>query len=100
MVERLVDHYAGQAPGGRTIRRLFWYAAIQRLAQALGAFGRLSENPETAEFARHIPAALKRMREAVERVEGLPHLRAWLRRYASRGRRVVVGRRSWQPVSN
>ncbi len=47
---------------------LFWTAAIQRLAQALGAYGKLGAMPATAGFARHIPPALAMMRRAVERL--------------------------------
>jgi NDP-sugar pyrophosphorylase family protein/aminoglycoside/choline kinase family phosphotransferase len=55
---------------------LFWTAAIQRLAQALGAFGKLGATPATAYFARHIPPALAMMHRAVERLgrDHAPHL--------------------------
>lgn len=59
---------------------LFWSAAIQRLAQALGAYGKLGANPATAGFARHIPPALAMMRRAVERLgrAQAPHLADFL----------------------
>lgn len=70
--ERLLDDYAGQAGWSALERDAFWWAAIERLAQALGAYGRLSAMPETAWFKRYIPIALARMREALEH---LPTLR-------------------------
>jgi hypothetical protein len=47
------------------VRRLFWSGAVQRLAQALGAYAKLGSQPATRAFARHIPAALGVMREAL-----------------------------------
>ena len=55
---------------------LFGWAAVQRLAQALGAFARLGAQPATARFAAHIPSALAMMRRALTRTGGLPALRA------------------------
>ncbi len=65
----LCDPYVPLAPEvrGRLIGRLvppsdlpaFWAAAVQRLAQALGAFGRLAARPETRRFAEHIGPALR-----------------------------------------
>lgn len=59
---------------------LFWTAVIQRLAQALGAYGKLGATPATAYFARHIPPALAMMHRAMERLgrEQAPHLADWL----------------------
>ncbi len=53
----LLDDYCDGSPQGAAVRAIFPYAAVQRLAQALGAFGRLSANPATARFARHISPA-------------------------------------------
>lgn len=41
-------------------------AGIQRLCQALGAFGRLAAMPETARFAKHIPVAVLRLQCLLE----------------------------------
>jgi NDP-sugar pyrophosphorylase family protein/aminoglycoside/choline kinase family phosphotransferase len=59
---------------------LFWTAAVQRLAQALGAYAKLSANPGTAAFARHIPPALAMMRRAVQKLgeDQFPHLAKYL----------------------
>ncbi len=53
-------------------------AALQRLAQALGAYARLGSVPATRRFLQHIPAALQHLRQAAERVGALPALCAWL----------------------
>ena len=53
----LLNDYCTASPQGAAIREAFPYAAVQRLAQALGAFGRLSANPATGRFVQHIPPA-------------------------------------------
>lgn len=50
---------------------LFWEAAVQRLAQALGAFGRLSRLPGGQPFAAWIPAGLDMLHRALDHC-GLP----------------------------
>jgi len=53
----LLDAYCALAPGGESVRAAFASAAIQRLAQAIGAYGRLSAIPGASRFARYIPPA-------------------------------------------
>ena len=72
--ERLLALYARLT--GYDPAPLFGWAAVQRLAQALGAFARLGAQPATARFAAHIPSALAMMRRALDRTGGLPALRA------------------------
>lgn len=69
-----------KAAGTEMDEELFWTAAIQRLAQALGAYGRLGANPATAGFARHIPAACRMMQRATEHLgpARVPHLHEFL----------------------
>lgn len=55
---------------------VFWLGAVQRLAQALGAFGRLGAQPATRRFLAHIPPALAMLRRATTVLGGLPRLRA------------------------
>lgn len=76
---RLLERYARQSASPGLIRELFWHGAVQRLSQALGAFARLGAQRETASFARHIPAALGLMREALEQAPGCIRLRGWIR---------------------
>ena len=61
---RLLDYYNLKAPCPMTAE-LFWTAAIQRLTQALGAYGRLAALPGTQRFASHIPAAKTMLQRAI-----------------------------------
>lgn len=54
--------------------RIFWLAGIQRLCQALGAYGRLAANAETAWFAQYIPPAIQMMQRALEQTGICPRL--------------------------
>ncbi|MBA4389267.1 MAG: hypothetical protein C0404_14940 [Verrucomicrobia bacterium] len=67
------DNISGAAK--RETTTLFWWAAVQRLAQALGAFGRLSANPATKSFARHIAPAMKMMDRALGFIDNAGELR-------------------------
>ena len=84
--ESLLTFYERRSPRGALVRQAFWPAAIQRLAQALGAYGRLSALPGTARFADYIPPALRMMARALNHVEGLDHLRALLSKTIDPGR--------------
>ena len=53
------------------------WAAVQRLAQALGAFARLSAQPGLAFFADHIPTALRQLCRALDSLPDFPALRRW-----------------------
>lgn len=72
--ESLLEYYERKATDGHEVRSLFWVAAVQRLAQALGAFGRLGSSPATAGFLKHIPAGVRELRYAVRQVGGMPVL--------------------------
>ena len=76
--DQLLHDYAAMAPTKAEIQSYFWWAAIQRLSQALGAYGRLSSLRDGDFFAAAIPPALRQLRRAVERVEGLPNMKSWL----------------------
>ncbi|HEX8297179.1 MAG TPA: phosphotransferase [Chthoniobacteraceae bacterium] len=52
--------------------------AMQRLMQALGAYGKLGHIDGRTQFLEHIPAALARLREVLGRIEGLAGLNALL----------------------
>jgi aminoglycoside/choline kinase family phosphotransferase len=64
--ESLLETYAAHCTRPAMIRRLFWPGAIQRLAQAMGAYGRLAAAPGTARFARYIPPAIEMMSRAID----------------------------------
>jgi mannose-1-phosphate guanylyltransferase len=62
---RLLDAYAANDRQALVDAQWFWWAAIQRLAQALGAYGRLSRLSGAESFRRHIPSAIRMMHRAV-----------------------------------
>lgn len=71
----LLDYYNKLAGKGAQIPSVvFWLAGIQRLCQALGAYGRLAANAETAWFAQYISPALSMMRRALEQTDVCPRL--------------------------
>ncbi|NLE66017.1 MAG: phosphotransferase [Lentisphaerae bacterium] len=80
MQVRLATAYANASGAGETPGELVWWAAVERLAQAIGAFGRLGASPETAGFARHIPPALAMMRRALSFCGRLKALESAMRR--------------------
>lgn len=74
---RLLEYYAGRNEPAH-VKDIFWFAAVQRLAQALGAYGRLSVVPETRRFRRYIRPGLIMMNRALVHLEGLIHLRSFV----------------------
>jgi hypothetical protein len=73
--EDLLDYYAGRSANPGSVAELFWWAAIERLAQALGAYARLSALPGMQSFSRHIAPATAMMKRALSRVGDMKHLR-------------------------
>ncbi len=85
--ESLLAHYATQwrAQGGEIpadFREVYDLCAMQRLMQALGAYGFLGHVRERAHFLAHIPAAMARLSGVVARIPGLEPLSARLRALA------------------
>ena len=81
--EELLGHYLSglHGPGQRDnphFRALYDRCAMQRLMQALGAYGKLGHLDERTEFLEHIPTALARLREVIARIDGLGDLAAVL----------------------
>ncbi|MCB1207012.1 MAG: phosphotransferase [Verrucomicrobiae bacterium] len=78
--EDLVDFYyslkqdAGHAESREDYERRLVQCAMQRLMQALGAYGFLGEVKGKREFLAHIPVAKRRLLELSEREGGLPVL--------------------------
>jgi aminoglycoside/choline kinase family phosphotransferase len=64
--ELLAYYNATRRAGAPVPERIFWLAAVERLAQALGAYGRLCAQPDTAWFGKYIPPALRMLRRALE----------------------------------
>jgi hypothetical protein len=56
--------------------------AMQRLMQALGAYGFLGLVKGHKHFLKHIPAALKSLQRIVAKIDGLPRLAKTLRELA------------------
>jgi len=79
----LLAHYlSGLFGPGHTddteFRRIYDLCAMQRLMQALGAYGKLGHADGRSHFLDHIPAALESLREVLDRIEGTEKLRALL----------------------
>jgi aminoglycoside/choline kinase family phosphotransferase len=58
----------------------FHEASVQRLMQALGAFGFLGRRHNRRDFQAHIPSGLQRLAEAASRSKRLPVLRGLVAR--------------------
>ena len=57
--------------------------AMQRLMQALGAYGKLGHADQRTEFLQHIPVALPRLCKVLSRITGMESLRTLLLRSAN-----------------
>jgi len=55
-------------PVGEGFEKIFWQCAVQRLMQALGAYGFLSIHRGKSSFRSHVPPALVRLREALHQL--------------------------------
>jgi aminoglycoside/choline kinase family phosphotransferase len=75
--ERLLTVYAGLVgrPTG-DIAALFPQAAVQRLVQALGAFGRMCEDRDTSRFSRYITPGLQMLEAMIRECGEMPALAA------------------------
>ncbi len=81
--EELLAHYLSglHGPGKADnphFRALYDLCAMQRLMQALGAYGKLGHVDGRSEFLAHIPTALPRLREVLARISGVEKLRGLL----------------------
>jgi aminoglycoside/choline kinase family phosphotransferase len=81
--EELLAHYLSglHGPGQQDnahFRALYDRCAMQRLMQALGAYGKLGHLDERTHFLAHIPTAVARLRQMLMRIDGLDRLGAVL----------------------
>ena len=76
--DELLNYYLGLVPDPGPVRDLFWVAAVERLAQALGAFGRLGAVSTTSYFLKHIPSGVRQLQYALSHLPGLPLLKKCL----------------------
>jgi aminoglycoside/choline kinase family phosphotransferase len=53
---------------------------MQRLMQALGAYGKLGHLDQRTEFLEHVPTALPRLREVLARIPNTDSLQSLLER--------------------
>ncbi len=72
--ESLIRFYAERAAPTSYIDDLFWWGAVQRLAQALGAYIRLGRQPGTESFLAFIPPACEMMQRALSHIGDFPAL--------------------------
>src|SRR5437660_3426191 len=75
--DELLEHYCREKPGADFMETLR-LCVMQRLMQALGAYGFLGLVKGHKQFLEHVPAAVKSLRRIVEPVEGLEQLGALL----------------------
>jgi aminoglycoside/choline kinase family phosphotransferase len=68
--DELLEHYCGEKPSPDFLETLR-LCAMQRLMQALGAYGFLGLVKEYKHFLQHIPAAVQSLREVVGKIRGL-----------------------------
>jgi hypothetical protein len=76
-IEELLSFYyvlSGAALDWDAFRSFFWEASIQRLMQALGAYGFLSLKLGLVEFLRHIPGGQNNIIRASTYVQNIPML--------------------------
>src|SRR2546421_9720211 len=66
----LLEHYCGEKPTGDFLGTL-QLCAMQRLMQALGAYGFLGLVKGHKHFLEHIPKAVNSLREVVAKIDGL-----------------------------
>jgi len=77
--DSLFNYYVSNSRKGKEVAELFWYAAVERLAQVLGAFGRLSSLPGTERFACHFKPAMEMMSRALSHMNGMIVLKTLFR---------------------
>ncbi len=75
----LIEHYCGGKPPADFAERLR-LCAMQRLMQALGAYGFLGLVKGHEQFLEYIPAAMESLRQIVREIDGLQPLNAKLDR--------------------
>jgi len=68
--DELLEHYCGEKPGSEFLTTLR-LCAMQRLMQALGAYGFLGLVKDHKHFLQHIPKAVLSLHEVVARIDGL-----------------------------
>jgi len=73
----LLEHYCGETPGADFLATLR-LCAMQRLMQALGAYGFLGLVKGYSDFLEYVPKAVSSLREVVREIAGLEALEIFL----------------------
>ena len=81
--DQLLRHYCG-GEAGADFRRRLDLCAMQRLMQALGAYGFLGLVKDHKDFLQYIPRAIDLLGQIVARIDGLEPLRAEIAEIVSR----------------
>jgi len=68
--DELLEHYCSEKPSPDFLETLR-LCAMQRLMQALGAYGFLGLVKDYQHFLQHIPRAVQSLREVVGKIDGL-----------------------------
>ena len=68
--DELLEHYCGQPPGSDFLETLR-LCAMQRLMQALGAYGFLGLAKDHKHFLQYIPKAVRSLRDVIAEINGL-----------------------------
>ena len=78
--DTLFTHYTAlaQPENPAHFRTLHDLCAMQRLMQALGAYGKLGHTDGRTHFLTHLPAAIALLREVLEKIPGMEKLAALL----------------------
>ena len=87
---RLLNFYLVGHPNRARLEEAFPFAAVQRLLQALGAYGRLAALPGCGHFIRHCPAAIRQMRCMLSATDELPALRELVETLTALGLNGIV----------
>ena len=88
----LLAYYHGLSKSGmdwKVFQKMFWNASVQRLMQALGAYGFLALRKNLTGFLEHIPAGLDHLSHAARQSGSLPRLEDLLNR--CRGSLIQMG---------
>jgi aminoglycoside/choline kinase family phosphotransferase len=89
--DALFDHYVAIARPETPVRfrALYNLCAMQRLMQALGAYGKLGHTDARTHFLAHIAAAIAALREVLAKIPGFEKLAALLDGISSGGREMA-----------
>lgn len=75
--DELLEHYCGGEPTAEFLETLR-LCAMQRLMQALGAYGFLGLVKDHKDFLQHVPKAVGSLREVVAKIDGLDLFKKYL----------------------